>query len=72
MDFKSLSEAVSYFTGLQAQCLEAERAAKDLLQRYKAETKAYFGTADGEPMNLIQLAALIEKLSAKPSKKKTA
>ena len=60
------TEAIAHFTGMQKEIVETEQKLKDLMGKYKQETKAYFGVSDGDPMNLIQLASLITKFSGKP------
>lgn len=65
MKFENVSEAISYFGKSQAEIVMVEQKLKDLMTKYKEETKDYFGVADGEPINLVQLASIFSRVSAK-------
>lgn len=61
--FATVDDAITYFTGFAARITALEAEKNQLLQRYKQETKDFFGCADGEPMNIVQLAMLIQRVS---------
>jgi uncharacterized protein YcbX len=63
-DFPSLEEAIAYFQTFQAHIVDLEEQKKEALQRYQRETAAYFGVADGTPINLLQMARLVKKMQA--------
>ena len=62
MQFKSHQDAITYFQNAQAEIAAIERKLKEIVVSYKQETRDYFGVSDGDPMNLIQLASLVQKL----------
>lgn len=64
MKFETLQEAVTYFQGCQAHISHLEQQKHEALAKYQQETQAYFGVADGAPMNLLQLVALFQQVKA--------
>ncbi len=65
----SLEEAVKYFNDQQLEIVQTKSQLDKLTYEYKEETKQYFGVADGEPMNIVQLAAFVSKLIHEAQKK---
>lgn len=59
MKFETTDEAITYFANAQAEIVKKEVEWKEALNKYKAETKEYFGIEDGRPMNLIELVKII-------------
>lgn len=46
-----------------AELIELQKAATEALKKYKDRTKEVFGCADGEPINLVQLAMIVRGLA---------
>ncbi len=67
MKFSNHCEAIAYFKKAQDQITAADQNLKALAAKYKKETKEYFGIEDGQTMNLIELASMIQMLSDKPA-----
>lgn len=57
-----LAEKISYFQTKQAEILELNRQLEVKKQEYKAEMKAAFGIADGEPANVLEIVEAIQKV----------
>jgi hypothetical protein len=56
-------EQLSNLVELQACAVEKEGQAKQAMSEYKAGCKALFGVEDGTPINLVQLAMLVKKVT---------
>lgn len=64
MTFESFEAAVTYFQASMAHICHLEAQKTEALKKYKDETRAYFGVADGDQANLLQLVSVMLKVKA--------
>lgn len=60
-----LEEDIEILKGTMEQSAEykaAKEKLKESLEKYKAETKAYFGVCDGETINIPQVADMVIRI----------
>jgi hypothetical protein len=55
-------EVIKELVAMQEGIVSLERELKHAVSDYKAKTKEYFGVEDGQPLNLVQLLMVMDRV----------